>query len=125
MVFIEGLQEQTQSQLKNMESHYNPAEPLAYDVLKFSASESTFSKFDLILERMLLESVEKTSSAVFILFKDEKEYNFHIDLILEENHPLYIEVYSTVFWERSKKWRTPDTRDIICIRQNVKHFTYY
>lgn len=85
-----------------MESYYNPVGSLAYDLLKLSDSESTFSKFDLISERTLLQSLEKTSSAVFILFKDEKEYNFHIYLVLVENRPLRIEVYSM---ERNKKWR--------------------
>lgn len=64
-----GIWEQT---LKNIDSHNNPIESLAYDLLKISASESTFFKFDLISERMLLQSLEKTSSAVFKLFKDEK-----------------------------------------------------
>lgn len=77
-----------------MYSHYNPVATFAQDLLKSSASESTFPKFELISERMFLQSMEKTSLAVFKLFKDEKEYNLHIYLILVENHPLYIELYS-------------------------------
>lgn len=65
-----------------MDAHYDPVESISYNLLKSSASESTFSKFELISERMFLQSLEKTSSAVFKLLKDEKqmkkEYNLHI-----------------------------------------------
>ena len=71
---------------------------------------------------MLLQSLQKTSSAVFKLFKGKKGYHLHIHLILVDKHPLYTELYLIAFWERNKRWRRPDITDTVSPRPSVKHF---
>lgn len=110
--------------IEQHESHYNPRVTWLWLTEIFCFWINIFQIWS-HHRKNALTSLEKTSSAVFILFKDEKECNLHTYLILVENHPLYIEVYSTVFWEINKKRRTPELVNIICIRESLKYFMHY